>query len=137
MYKTILLLIFLAGCHPQTPSSSSQNLQPSAESKSAVYFETGGAAIADHQTIKHMALWMKRHTDRVVILEGHADDRGGHEYNLQLGDRRARAVMEILLNEGIPENQLIIVSHGKNDPAASGSTEESWAKNRRVEFTVR
>ena len=67
-------------------------------------------------------------------LEGHTDERGGREYNLALGQRRAEAVAKSLTLLGVGANQVEAVSFGKERPAVQGSGEEAWAKNRRVEL---
>jgi peptidoglycan-associated lipoprotein len=69
-----------------------------------------------------------------VRLEGHADERGSREYNIGLGERRAQAVKQALLLQGAGASQLTTVSYGEERPAATGSDEESWSLNRRVEI---
>jgi peptidoglycan-associated lipoprotein len=69
-----------------------------------------------------------------VRLEGHTDERGSREYNIGLGERRAQAVRRALLLQGASESQLSTVSYGEERPAAAGSDEAAWAKNRRVEI---
>jgi peptidoglycan-associated lipoprotein len=69
-----------------------------------------------------------------VRLEGHTDERGSREYNIGLGERRAQAVRRALLLQGASETQLSTVSYGEERPAAAGSDEAAWAKNRRVEI---
>lgn len=69
-----------------------------------------------------------------VRLEGHTDERGSREYNVGLGERRSQAVRRALLLQGVTETQLATVSYGEEKPAQGGSTEEVWAKNRRVEI---
>jgi peptidoglycan-associated lipoprotein len=69
-----------------------------------------------------------------VRLEGHADERGSREYNIGLGDRRAQAVKQALLLQGAGASQNSTVSYGEERPALTGSDEESWALNRRVEL---
>ena len=69
-----------------------------------------------------------------VRLEGHADERGSREYNIGLGERRAQAVKQALLLQGAGASQLTTVSYGEERPAATGSDDESWALNRRVEL---
>jgi len=69
-----------------------------------------------------------------VQLEGHTDERGGREYNLALGQKRADAVRQALSLLGVPESQLEAVSFGKEKPADSGSDDAAYAKNRRVEI---
>jgi peptidoglycan-associated lipoprotein len=72
-----------------------------------------------------------------LVIEGHADERGGREYNLALGQKRAAAVLNSLKLLGASEGQMEAVSFGEERPAASGSTEEAWAKNRRAELKDR
>ena len=69
-----------------------------------------------------------------VALEGHTDERGGREYNLALGQKRAEAVRKALTVLGVPDGQIEAVSFGKEKPADSGRTEVAHGKNRRVEF---
>jgi peptidoglycan-associated lipoprotein len=72
-----------------------------------------------------------------VRLEGHADERGSREYNIGLGERRAQAVRRVLMLQGATANQLSTVSYGEERPAATGSDDEAWRLNRRVELVYR
>ena len=72
-----------------------------------------------------------------VVIEGHTDERGGREYNLALGQRRAEAVRRALGLLGVPDSQMEAVSFGKEKPAVPGSDESAWAQNRRVEIVYR
>lgn len=69
-----------------------------------------------------------------AIIGGHCDERGTEEYNLALGERRAKAAYDYLVQLGVTPGQLEVVSYGKLSPAVSGSGEAVWAKNRRAEF---
>ena len=69
-----------------------------------------------------------------VRLEGHADERGSREYNIGLGERRAQAVRQALMLQGVSSVQITTVSYGEERPADPGSDEQAWAKNRRVEI---
>lgn len=69
-----------------------------------------------------------------IVIEGHCDERGTEEYNLALGDRRARAVKSYLSSLGVPSSKLRVVSKGETEPLDNRSTESAWAKNRRAEF---
>jgi peptidoglycan-associated lipoprotein len=69
-----------------------------------------------------------------IVLEGHCDERGSEEYNLALGERRAVAVKQYLMNLGTPANKVTTVSYGESRPAKPGHDESSWQYNRRVEF---
>lgn len=71
-----------------------------------------------------------------VLIEGHTDERGTAEYNLALGERRARAAYEYLLMLGVRAEQLEMISYGKERPAVDGHGEAAWARNRRAEFKV-
>lgn len=71
-----------------------------------------------------------------VSIQGHCDERGTEEYNLALGERRARAAQEFLVYSGVAPTQLEIISYGKLQPAVAGTGEAVWAKNRRDEFIV-
>jgi len=81
------------------------------------------------------ARFLKSHTATRVTLEGNTDERGGREYNLTLGQKRADAVRRALGLLGVPESQMEAVSFGKEKPAVQGSSEDAYAKNRRVELT--
>ena len=72
-----------------------------------------------------------------VSVDGHADERGTVEYNQALGEKRAEAVQQYLIDAGIPIARLRVISYGKERPADEGHDEAAWAKNRRVEFTPR
>ena len=71
-----------------------------------------------------------------LVIEGHADERGTNEYNMNLGDQRANAAREYLLSLGVPASRIRIVSYGEERPADPGHGEESWARNRRAEFLL-
>ncbi|MBF0674695.1 MULTISPECIES: peptidoglycan-associated lipoprotein Pal [unclassified Pseudomonas] len=69
-----------------------------------------------------------------VVLEGHTDERGTREYNMALGERRSAAVQRYLVLQGVSPAQLELVSYGEERPVATGSDEQSWSQNRRVEL---
>ncbi|MCX6833598.1 MAG: peptidoglycan-associated lipoprotein Pal [candidate division Zixibacteria bacterium] len=79
---------------------------------------------------------LKEFPDAIVKVEGHCDERGTVEYNLSLGEKRARAVMDYLVGKGIAPAQLSIISYGKERPVDPGHNEAAWGKNRRAEFKV-
>lgn len=83
------------------------------------------------------AKFLNGNRSRRVQLEGHTDERGGREYNLALGQKRAEAVRRALAISGVSDNQMEAVSYGEEKPAASGHDEKSWAKNRRAELNYR
>lgn len=68
-----------------------------------------------------------------IILEGNSDERGSREYNIALGEQRARSVANMMKSQGVSDSQLQLVSYGEEKPAATGSDESAWEQNRRVE----
>lgn len=71
-----------------------------------------------------------------IIIEGHCDERGTNEYNLALGDRRARAARDFLVTSGIPASRFTVVSYGEERPFSFGHDESAWSQNRRAHFKV-
>jgi len=69
------------------------------------------------------------------VVEGHCDERGTQEYNMALGERRALAVRDYLINLGVPGQNLLTISYGEERPVDPGHNEAAWAKNRRAEFS--
>jgi peptidoglycan-associated lipoprotein len=88
------------------------------------------------QVLGQKADLLKRYPKIRVSIQGHCDERGTEEYNLALGERRARAAYEFLTLSGVSAGQLEMVSYGKLQPAVQGHGESAWAKNRRDEFIV-
>jgi peptidoglycan-associated lipoprotein len=80
--------------------------------------------------------WMKKNAANKVRLEGHCDERGSDEYNLALGEKRAKAAQNYLSTLGVSADRLSVISYGKEKPADPGHDEDAWAKNRRVEFVI-
>lgn len=85
------------------------------------------AALDEHATYL-------RNKSGMIRLEGHADERGTREYNLALGERRARAIADYLAIQGVPNSQIETISYGEEKPVAIGHTEAAWSNNRRVEL---
>ncbi|MFK7866078.1 MAG: OmpA family protein, partial [Alphaproteobacteria bacterium] len=75
--------------------------------------------------------WLNGNPTVTVRIEGHADERGTREYNLALGERRANAVREYLMSQGVSGGRIATISYGKERPAAVGTSEEAYAQNRR------
>ncbi len=84
--------------------------------------------------IENHAKFLQANKQRKAMLEGHTDERGGREYNLALGQKRAEAVQRALTLLGVSDSQVEAVSYGKEKPSGQGADEVSYAKNRRVEF---
>ena len=99
-----------------------------------VYFDFDSSVLSyDAQvTLSRQSAFLQINPEAVVVIEGHADERGTREYNLALGDRRASAARDFLLAKGIDAARIRTVSYGKERPAMLGSNDEAWAKNRRA-----
>lgn len=88
-------------------------------------------------TLMGHAAWLKRNSEKKVVVEGHCDERGTTEYNLALGDRRAAAVKDFLTRNGVANSQLSTISYGEERPAVpGGDSEATWSRNRRSEFSL-
>jgi len=89
-------------------------------------------------TLKSNAAWIKDNLEKgefeQIKVEGHCDERGTNKYNQVLGEKRADAVKNFLVDEGVPADILVSVSYGEESPVDTASNEEAWAKNRRGEF---
>jgi peptidoglycan-associated lipoprotein len=79
---------------------------------------------------------LKKNSSIKVQVEGHCDERGSDEYNLALGEKRAKAALSYLVTLGVPAERLSFISYGKEKPADPGHDEAAWAKNRRDQFAV-
>ena len=86
---------------------------------------------ADRSILSRQAAWLQRYPQVRVSVEGHADERGTREYNLALGARRANAVKEFLVAQGVSTGRIETVSYGKERPICTESNEGCWAQNRR------
>lgn len=104
-----------------------------------VYFDYDSYAIRPEfqPVIEAHSKFVKADKSRRIAIEGHTDERGGREYNLALGQKRAEAVRRAMSLLGVGENQIEAVSFGKEKPAVLGSTEAAMEKNRRAEISYR
>jgi peptidoglycan-associated lipoprotein len=100
------------------------------------YFDLDKADIRPdaREALSHDAQFLRNYPQLKVTIEGHCDERGSTEYNLGLGDRRASAVKQYLVSQGISADRLNTVSFGKEKPFCNESNEECWQKNRRGHF---
>jgi peptidoglycan-associated lipoprotein len=121
-----------------TKSLPTMDLGPAGTGR-VVYFDLDSYAIkSEYQSlIEANAKFLRANPARKVSIEGHTDERGGREYNLALGQKRADAVRKAFSLLGIPEAQLESISYGKEKPAAHGSDETAYSQNRRAEITYR
>ena len=95
---------------------------------SFVVREDGKPVVANHSG------YLTKNTGRKVLIQGNTDERGGTEYNLALGQKRAEAVRRAMASLGVSENQMEAVSLGEEKPKATGSDEAAWAENRRADI---
>jgi peptidoglycan-associated lipoprotein len=138
-----VVMSFLVGCSSSdnnanesttTGTASSSAASSEATLSNVVYFDFDQYALTAESRAVLLA-----HADKLkgasvaVRLEGHADERGSREYNMALGEKRANAVRDFLVTQGVNGSSLEVVSFGEEQPAATGSDEASWAQNRRVE----
>src|SRR3989442_237664 len=91
----------------------------------------------DAKILEANAEWLKTNAEALVLIEGHCDQRGTAEYNLALGERRARAALDHLISSGISAERRSIVSLGAEQPVCTEETGACWAKNRRANFLVK
>jgi peptidoglycan-associated lipoprotein len=136
----------VAGAPPPAPAGPEpaptdrpglKDFAPVPELKS-VYFAFDQADIQpEHATaLDENTRWLKDN-DVLVLIEGHADERGTNEYNLALGERRAKSVRDYLLSHGVEADRLNTVSYGEERPTCAEQTEECWGRNRRIDFLIK
>ena len=103
-----------------------------------IYFDYDLSEIERDQRIvlESNAAWLRDHPDARVMIEGHCDERGTSEYNMALGDRRAKATREFLVSLGVDWDRIETVSFGEELPAEFGDNEYAWSRNRRAEFSL-
>ncbi len=106
-------------------------------SRSTIYFVYDSSDVQPDflPVIEAHAKYLVAHPNQKLTLEGHADERGSPEYNIALGDQRAKAVSAMLKAQGVNDSQLQLVSYGEEKPAVMGNDESSWERNRRVELS--
>ena len=148
-----ILIIFIASCSSVqvTEESVTESSIATVEVLSPETYQTKTAAISTSatiyfdfdksnltsrsiQTLRGVISSMKDNSSLILVLEGHADERGTREYNLALGQRRAESVADYLESRGIRRSRLVVKSYGEERPAVDSSNENAWAKNRRVEI---
>ncbi|MCE3251608.1 MAG: pal [Cellvibrio sp.] len=138
-----VVMSFLVGCsgsdtkpveNTTTGTAVTDTSASEATLSNVVYFDFDQYALTAESRAVLLA-----HADKLkgasvaVRLEGHADERGSREYNMALGEKRANAVRDFLVTQGVNGSSLEVVSFGEEQPAATGSDESSWSQNRRVE----
>ena len=158
LFLSILsLVLLLTGC-PKRPSptgsvpapgggtaaSSAAALPPprefaSTEELEDVHFDFDKYNIRpeDKKVLGADAAWLKAHVNDLILIEGHCDERGTNEYNLALGERRAKVTMTYLIGQGVQASRFTLISYGKERPMCAEHDEGCWAKNRRAHLLVK
>jgi peptidoglycan-associated lipoprotein len=101
-----------------------------------IYFDYDQSAVRDDskKLLNENVDWLRKNSAAKVTIEGHCDERGSSEYNLALGERRARATRDYLVAAGIDAKRIGTISFGKERPFAPGHDESAWQQNRRAHF---
>lgn len=109
------------------------------ENVKAIHFDFDKSVIrpGDAKILDANAKWLAANANYLLLIEGHCDERGTNEYNLALGDRRAKAAMNYLVAQGIQANRITTISYGEERPVCTEKTEACWAQNRRAQFLVK
>jgi len=120
----------------QTQKTSTTEQLQSALNK--IYFDFDSADVSEsaRDTLSKNATEMMKDRSVKFRIEGNCDERGSTEYNLALGERRAKAARKYLVTMGVKPDRLSVISYGEEKPAVQGSDESAWAKNRRDEFVI-
>ena len=134
---------------PAAPAADSRSVQPvntgsvdplmdknGVLAKRSVYFDYDSYAVREDgkSVVTNHGQFLTKNQSRKILIQGNTDERGGREYNLALGQKRAEAVRKSLAAVGVADGQMEAVSLGKEKPKATGSDEASWAENRRADI---
>ena len=98
-----------------------------------IYFDFNASYLnsAAMDILNEQIVWLHNNPSAMIVIEGHCDERGTREYNLALGEKRANAVKDYMMANGIESGRIRTISYGKERPDVFGSTEDAWSKNRR------
>ncbi len=128
---------------PDSSSDSSLELNGDSDSNKAgglstVFFEYDSSSLSSsaRSTLEGNVSFLKDNSDVEIQVEGHCDERGGVQYNLALGERRAKAVRDYMVAMGIAKSRVTTISFGKERPLAFGHDNSAWGQNRRANFVV-
>lgn len=122
-------LLTLAACSSKMPTNINEE---------KVFFAFDSAVVSDEmaENLHAQSLYMKKHPDINIIMEGHCDERGSTDYNLALGALRAGNAAHVVIKDGIEPTRIKTISYGKNKPQYFGTGEKVWAKNRNATTRV-
>lgn len=126
---------------PVITSEPGQPMAPAIDLQSAlqkVYFNFDSSDLSEESrsALSKNAEYLSKEPSVKVRIEGNCDERGSDEYNMALGERRAKSAKDYLVNLGIASERLATISYGEEKPADPGHDEEAWAKNRRADFVI-
>jgi peptidoglycan-associated lipoprotein len=100
-------------------------------------YDSSSLSDSSKQILKANAKWITQNKSKSVLIEGHCDERGTSDYNLALGERRAKSVLDYIKTLGVSEGSLSTVSYGSEIPLDSSHNEAAYAKNRRAHFSMK
>ncbi|MFY7993568.1 MAG: peptidoglycan-associated lipoprotein Pal [Bacteriovoracaceae bacterium] len=157
-FSTVFVAILAVGCASNKPKNDADALANGADGANngltlelngdsdsntagglqTVYFAFDSSTLGESTkaSLTANAEFLKANATVDVQVEGHADERGGRQYNLALGERRAKAVRDHLVANGVASKRISIISYGKEKPMAEGHDESAWSKNRRANFVI-
>lgn len=135
-------IAFLSGCSAfnengglfggsECDSREARDFMSNAEDRVFFAFDSSALSPAAVEALDTQVKWLKDNSKVDVVVQGYCDERGTREYNLALGERRANAIKQYLVSQGIASNRISTISYGKERPAVLGSNEAAWAQNRR------
>lgn len=157
-FTTLMVGLLAVGCASNKPKNNQDGAANGADGSNAglslelngdsdngkagglktVYFAFDSSELASDtkDALKSNADYLKANGNVDIQVEGHCDERGGRQYNLALGERRAKAVRDYLVALGVESKRLSTISYGSERPKAEGSDESAWSQNRRANFVV-
>lgn len=115
-----------------------QDKQVKLENNQIVLFDFDNSDVSSRtkELVKQYAEWLSQNPNYKVRIEGHTDERGSREYNIALGERRAKSIARLLMLDGVSQDRIKMLSYGKEKPMVQGHNESSWSKNRRGVLTI-
>ncbi len=140
-------IIALSGCSSLSESSlfggseceskMARDFMENAEDRVFFAFDSSAISPDSAEILETQVKWLKKHDNVNVVVQGYCDERGTREYNLALGERRANAVKQYLVSQGIAADRISTISYGKERPAVLGNNEAAWAQNRRAVTVIK
>lgn len=158
LFTTVMVAFLAVGCASKKPANDQDGaanganganngltleLNGDSDSNTAgglqtIYFGFDSSTLdsSTKETLKGNAEFLKANASVDVQVEGHCDERGGRQYNLALGERRAKTIRDYLVGLGVESKRVSIISYGNERPVSEGHDESAWSKNRRGNFVV-